>query len=146
MPINIRVATTSDREACIELLQDLSDVTGEWLSAAAGDAFDALLDGVRGQVLIAEEDGEMFGLASVTYCLAMRFGGEYCQFEELVVEPSARNKRVGSMLMEATLANARARGCVEIGAYLTDAAEANKPYYEKFGFRTIGTEMRQRLV
>ena len=42
MGVGMRTATVNDREACIELLQDLSDVTGEWLSSSAGEAFDGL--------------------------------------------------------------------------------------------------------
>ena len=56
MPINIRIANASDQAACVELLLDLIDVTGESLNNAAREAFDRLLDGARGQVLVAEED------------------------------------------------------------------------------------------
>ena len=81
MAVTIRTANADDKEACIELLLDLIDATGEWLSKAAGETFDGLLDGVRGEVLVADDDGEMLGLASVTYNLAMRYGGEYCQLD-----------------------------------------------------------------
>ena len=111
----------------------------------AGEVFDRLLDGVRGQVLVAEDDGELLGLASVTFNLAMRYGGEYCQLEELVVDPAARGKKVGALLVEATIESARGRGCAEIGAYLVEATEHNRPFYEKFGFEAVGTEMRQVL-
>ena len=136
----------NDKEACIELLQDLSDTTGEWLSGAAGDAFERLIDAERGQILLAEDDGELLGLASVTYNLAMRFGGEYCQLEELVVEPSARGRKVGTLLVEETLHRATERGCAEIGTYVVEQADDTRRYYEKFGFESVGTEMRQRLI
>ena len=146
MPVVIRAAAMNDKEACIELLQDLSDTTGEWLSGAAGDAFERLIDCERGQILLAEDDGELLGLASVTYNLAMRFGGEYCQLEELVVEPSARGRKVGTLLVEETLQCAKERGCAEIGAYVVEQADDTRSYYEKFGFESVGTEMRQRLI
>ena len=145
MGIVVRAAQTSDKEACIELLQELIAATGESLSADAGDAFDGLLDGVRGRVLVAEEDGQFLGLASLTYNLAMRYGGEYCQLEELVVDPSARGRHVGALLVEASLAQARERGCREIGAYLTESNEHNRTFYAKFGFKAVGPEMRQAL-
>ena len=53
---------------------------------------------------------------------------------------------VGARLVEATIEQARARGCAEIGAYLVAATEHNRPFYEKFGFQSVGTEMRQVLA
>lgn len=145
MTVKIRPASATDREACLELLEDLSDATGGPMSSAAGEIFDLLLDGLRGRVLVAEEEGELLGLASVTFNPAMRYGAEYCQLEELVVDPAARGKKVGALLMEAMLDQARARGCAEVGAYLVATTEQNRAFYEKFGFEATGTEMRQRL-
>ena len=145
MTVTIRKAVATDREACIELLQELRAADRGPLSAQAGEVFDQLLDGKRGQVLVAEDDGEMLGLASVTFNLAMRYGREYCQLEELVVDPAARGKQVGALLVEGTLQCARDRNCAEIGAYLVSATEHNRPFYEKFGFEAVGTEMRQVL-
>ncbi len=145
MSVSIRAAKATDREACLELLEDLSDATGGPMSAAAGEIFDLLLDGQRGQVLVAEDEGELLGLASVTFNPAMRYGAEYCQLEELVVDPAARGKRVGALLVEALLEQASRRGCAEVGAYLLAATEHNRAFYEKFGFAVVGTEMRQRL-
>ena len=34
---------------------------------------------------------------------------------------------------------------LEIGLYLVEATEHNRPFYEKYGFVAVGTEMRQRL-
>lgn len=145
MMVKIRAARASDREACLELLEDLSDATGGPMSSDAGEIFDLLLDGARGSVLVAEDEGELLGLASVTFNPAMRYGAEYCQLEELVVDPAARGRRVGVMLVETLLDQARKRGCAEVGAYLLAATEHNRPFYEKFGFEAVGTEMRQRL-
>lgn len=145
MSVIIRPANAHDREACLELLEDLSDATGGSMSSKAGEIFDLLLDGLRGAVLVAEEDGELLGLASVTFNPAMRYGAEYCQLEELVVDPAARGKKVGALLVETLLSQARERGCAEVGAYLLASTEHNRTFYEKFGFRAVGTEMRQRL-
>jgi GNAT superfamily N-acetyltransferase len=75
----------------------------------------------------------------------MRYGGEYCQLEELVVDPAARGKNVGAQLVNATVDAARARGCADYGLYLVETTEHNRPFYEKCGFEVVGTEMRQRL-
>lgn len=145
MATTIRPATASDKEACIELLQDFDDATGEGLSKAAGEVFERLLDRDRGVILLAEDDGELLGLASASFNLAMRYGGEYCQVEELVVDPAARGKHAGAELLEGIVAAARERGCAEIGAYVFEAAEHNRSFYEKFDFSVVGTEMRRPL-
>jgi GNAT superfamily N-acetyltransferase len=145
MSVNVRVAVAADKDACLALMGELSAATGSSLNPAMGDAYDELLDGTRGQILVAEEQSRLLGLASVTYNLAMRYGGEYCQLEELVVGPEARGKKVGALLLETTLANARLRGCAEIGAYLVESTEHNRAFYYKFGFTPVGTEMRQVL-
>ncbi len=73
------------------------------------------LDGERGEILMAEEDGIILGMASVSYNLATRYGGEYCRLEELVLDPSARGRNVGAPLLTRTVDRARARGCAEYG-------------------------------
>ena len=81
----------------------------------------------------------------MSYNLAIRYGGEYAQLEELIVDPAARGKNVGGLLIQATIERARARGCAEYGLYLVERTEHNRPFYEKYGFVRVGSEMRQRL-
>ena len=119
------------------------------IGASAGhglkDSFLDLLTKSRGQVVIAEEDSTILGLASVSYNLAMRYGGEYCQLEELIVTPQARGRKLGGLLLQTVIDNANSRGCAEIGLYLIETTEHNRPFYAKYGFEVVGTEMRQRL-
>jgi GNAT superfamily N-acetyltransferase len=145
MAVSIRFAVAEDREACIELLEELAGTSRESLSVNVGEAFDQLLTRERGEIFLAVEDQEFLGMATVSYNLAMRYGGEYCQLEELIVDPAARGKKIGALLMEAVVARARERGCGEFGLYLVESTEHNRPFYEKFGFVAVGTEMRQRL-
>lgn len=129
----------------MELLDALQHATGGKLDSRLGETFDRLLDARRGEVLVAEEDGVVLGMASVSYNLAMRYGGEYCQLEELIVDPSARGRNVGGLLVATTVERARSRGCAEYGLYLVESTEHNLPFYEKFGFVKVGSELRQRL-
>jgi hypothetical protein len=48
-------------------------------------------------------------------------------------------------LVRETLVRAKRRGCREYGLYLVESTEKNRPFYEKYGMRTVGHEMRQRL-
>ena len=143
MSVSIRAATTADRTRCFELLDQLSAATGTSHSDAGIATFDELTTGQRGTVLVAEEDGRLLGMASVSFNLAIRYGGEYCQLEELIVDPAARGKNVGGLLVQGTVDMARSRGCREYGLYLIESTEHNRPFYEKYGFRAVGTEMRQ---
>ncbi len=145
MTIAIRSANPEDRSRCLELLAALSSFAGGSIDPGAGSMFDRLLDQSRGQIIIAEEGGQVLGMASVSYNCAMRYGGEYCQLEELIVDPAGRGKNIGGFLVQRTIDNARARGCKEYGLYLVEATEQNQPFYEKYGFKKVGSEMRQEL-
>lgn len=145
MSIDIRAAAARDAAQCMALLQSLADFTGGSVDANARSLFDLLLTSERGAILVAEESERILGMASVSYNLAMRYGGEYCQLEELIVAPEGRGKSIGGRLVETTVARARERGCAEYGLYLVESTEQNQPFYEKYGFVRVGSEMRQRL-
>jgi len=145
MTINLRDANAQDQESCVELLRELREATGSADNLPRIDCFESLLNKTRGQIVIAEEEGQILGMASVSYNVALRYGGEYCQLEELIVAPVARGRKLGGMLVTEIVDNAKARGCAEIGLYLLETTEHNRPFYEKYGFQVIGSEMRQTL-
>lgn len=158
MTVEIRGAESADYNGCIKLLiqlqaatQDEQGVEKEEGSARFSiDVFEQLLTGERGRILVAEEidaggGKQLLGMATVSYNLALRYNGEYCQLEELIVDPNARGKNVGGLLVTRTVEEARARGCQEFGLYLLETTEHNRPFYEKYGFNCVGSEMRQVL-
>ncbi len=149
MSVTIRKAATDDRNRCLELLDDLNSATGgpesQRQTTGRAEVYDRLIQEKRGRIVIAEEDGTILGMASVTYNLAMRYEGEYCQLEELIVDSSARGKNIGGLLVQRTIEDARSRGCAEYGLYLVKSTEHNEPFYAKYGFESVGTEMRQKL-
>lgn len=143
----IRAAVASDEPEVFRLLRQLfgdRTISDEAVvdSSRARRAFGALLDGARGQVLVAEDRGRLLGVISVSYDLAIRCGGEYAQIEELVVDEAARGMHLGAALVNAAVDGARARGCGEIGLY---AREHNRAFYEKLGFAYAGPELRRTL-
>lgn len=146
MSIELRSAVADDETHCVALLSELKSATRSAPSLPLQDSFRQLLTAERGEIILAVEGAEILGMATVSYNLAMRYGGEYCQLEELVVVPSARGKNIGGLLVQRTVDNARARGCAEMGLYLLETTEHNRPFYAKYGFQVIGTEMRQRLA
>ena len=143
MTISIRTAAADDMDRCVELLFLARNAPAD---PAEGEraVFQRLLDHERGEVFVAVDAGRVVGMATVSYNLAMRYRGEYCQLEELFVEPEARGRNAGGLLVQHTIANARERGCAEYGLYI-DATERTRPFYERYGLAVVGPELRLRL-
>ena len=145
MSINIRLAIPEDEEQCSKLLDVLAEATCDPNNIFDSNTFNEVISNERGGLVIAEEEGKILGMASISFNLALRYNGEYCQLEELVVHQEARGKNVGGLLIEETLRLAKNRGCKEFGLYLLESTKHNQSFYEKYGFAVIGEEMRQSL-
>ncbi len=145
MSINIRLAKPEDQLRCSELLNILAKATSDPHKIFDSDTFSNLISNERGSLIIAEDNGIILGMASISFNLALRYNGEYCQLEELVVDQDARGKNVGGLLIEETLRLAKNRGCKEFGLYLLESTKHNQTFYEKYGFIKVGEEMRQSL-
>jgi len=143
--VNIRLAKSEDKEHCSELLYVLAEASSNSNDIFDSVTFNDLISNKRGSLLIAEEEGKVLGMVSISFNLALRYNGEYCQLEELVVHKEARGKNVGGLLVEEALKLAKNRGCKEFGLYLLESTKHNQSFYEKYGFRKIGEEMRQFL-
>ena len=145
MSPTLRLAAPADRGRCFELLTLLGGPDGRALPPNAAETFDGLLTQARGQIWVAEHGRKLLGMATQSFNLALRYGGEYAQLEELIVDPAARGLKLGGRLLEAAIAGARARGCAEFGLYLLPWTEHNQPFYEKYGLECVGSELRMRL-
>ena len=146
MSVRIRLANDDDYDHCLRLLEVLSSSTGTARAAAIDrHVYSKMLDGERGAILLAEENEQILGMSSISFNVALRYKNSYCQLEELVVDPAARGKNIGGLLVEAAVAKARQQGCNDFGLYLVESTEHNQPFYEKYGFVKIGSEMRQIL-
>ena len=143
--MKIRLAVSEDQQQCSELLDVLAKATSDPNNIFDSSTFKEVISNERGSLIIAEEEGKIIGMASISFNLALRYNGEYCQLEELVVHQEARGKNIGGLLIEETVRLARNRGCKEFGLYLLESTKHNKSFYEKYGFVVIGEEMRQSL-
>jgi len=145
MSVIVRLAKSEDQQRCSELLDVLAKATSDPHEIFDSETFQHLISNERGSLVVAEESGEVLGMASISFNLALRYNGEYCQLEELVVDPDARGKNVGGMLIEETIRLAKKRGCKEFGLYILESTKHNQTFYEKYGFIKVGEEMRQPL-
>jgi GNAT superfamily N-acetyltransferase len=145
LSVILRLAKLEDQLKCSELLNVLAEVTDDSHEIFDTVTFRDLISNERGSLVIAEESGKILGMASISFNLALRYNGEYCQLEELIVDQNARGKNVGGLLIEETIRLAKIRGCKEFGLYLLESTKHNQTFYEKYGFIKVGEEMRQPL-
>ena len=145
MTITVRFAELRDRDRCEELLNLLVGNTAASENIFSGQVFETIVAGRYGRALLACEDESALGMASISFNYALRYDGRYAQLEELIVDPVARGKNVGGLLVAEALKTARDEGCKELGLYLLESTKHNQPFYEKYGFGVIGHEMRQSL-
>ena len=145
MSVIVRLAKLEDQQRCSELLNVLAKVTSDSHEIFVSETFEHLISNKRGSLVVAEESGNVLGMASISFNLALRYNGEYCQLEELVVDQDARGKNVGGLLIEETIRQAKIRGCKEFGLYILESTKHNQTFYEKYGFIKVGEEMRQPL-
>lgn len=58
-----------------------------------------LADGSPSHIIIAEEQGELMGMALVNIGISLRTGGKYIWLNELFVDQSQRNQGIGRKLL-----------------------------------------------
>ena len=145
MSVTVRLAKLEDQNRCSELLEVLAKATSDPHEIFDSKTFKNLISNDRGSLVVAEENGSVLGMASISFNLALRHNGEYCKLEELVVDQDARGKNVGGLLIEETIKLAKKRGCKEYGLYILESTKHNQGFYEKYGFVKVGEEMRQPL-
>ena len=95
MTVIVRLAKSEDQNRCLELLDVLAKATSDPHEIFDSETFKNLISNERGSLVVAEENGAVLGMASISFNLALRYSGEYCQLEELVVDQDARGKNVG---------------------------------------------------
>ena len=146
-PLLIRTARLADYESLVALFDELD----EFHRRARPDffrPFDGLartreqIAGWLGEpgstVLVAEEDGELVGLALLWTRPPSAFDGavprKVIELDNLVVRADRRSRRIGHRLLEAVVAWSRGQGAthVEVGvhAFNRDA----RRFYTTFGF------------
>jgi [ribosomal protein S18]-alanine N-acetyltransferase len=91
--------------------------------------------GNTADVLLAEAPGGALLGAAV---LLRRKGSRRERLYSLAVDPAARGRGVGRLLMEAVLACARSRGAVEVGLEVRTDNEGAIALYRSLGFTGAG--------
>ncbi len=147
----IRQAAIEDEAAVIELLKQLLLPSAEAINQdrydwqrVAQTFRDVVADTGKGAVLVADEDGDLIGMITLSYPTAIRFSGKYASIEEFITAQQARGKGIGSQLLTAAITEARAKGCHEI--QVNNPSKAGYPVYVRQDFEDIGKHLRLRIL
>ncbi|MBI1290980.1 GNAT family N-acetyltransferase [bacterium] len=145
----IRLATHADIPAMAGLLGILFSREGEFTPAldrqVAG--LTAILDDPAiGSPLVAERDGVMVGMVSLLYTISTALGGRAVVMEDMIVHPDHRGDGLGTRLLDAAIAHAKATVCLRI-TLLTDVTNVGaQRLYERRGFvKSVMLPMRLKL-
>ena len=107
-------------------------------------------DPAGGSVLIAEADGSIVGVLSVSWQRAIHVPGIYATIQDLWVDEAWRSRGVGAELVEAVASQARARGVsrLEVGLPRESfaAIASTESFYKRNGFEHLGPRMRRLLA
>jgi GNAT superfamily N-acetyltransferase len=133
--MEIRPATTSDRDAVLALLRAQFEEHAIATETIAPAVDGVLIDGARGRFLLAIEDGGAIGLAAVLYLWTLEHGGPAAWLDELYVVPERRNAGVGQRLLDAALTTAREHGALAVDLEVDVGHERASHLYERAGFR-----------
>ncbi len=138
---DIRRAEHGDKEQVIDLLKQFpsEEITVDWRSAA--ETFDRLVtDRQHYSIFVAEEEGKLLGVITMSYPEAIRCGGTYSCIEEFIVAADGRGKGLGGKLLSAAIKEAESRRCFEL--QVNNPSAAGYPVYLKQGFKDIGKHLK----
>lgn len=92
-------------------------------------------DHALGRILTARLDGELVGIAVISFLWTLEHGGAAAWLDEVYVEPARRGDGIGRKLVEAAMQVARDSGCIALDLEVDAGREAAERLYERMGFR-----------
>jgi GNAT superfamily N-acetyltransferase len=92
-------------------------------------------DHTLGRILTARIDGELVGVAVISFLWTLEHGGPAAWLDEVYVEPARRGDGIGRRLVEAALQVARDNDCIALDLEVDAGHEAAERLYERLGFR-----------
>jgi GNAT superfamily N-acetyltransferase len=137
--MDIRPASPADRDATVALLvAQMREHDIPTPAARLAAAFDHVTaDAARGVILLACESERAIGVAALSYAFPIEVGERIGFLEELYVEPSARERGVGTALLNAVLEAAAGAGAVAVDLEIVSGHERVERLYARFGFKRL---------
>lgn len=136
--MKIRQATIEDSAVITQLMAQLieaSDYEGWQVSPErVEESLRKMADNDAYQVLLAEDEGQVVGLLSLSFRHTLFHPAPSALIDELVVEQGHRRQGVGQQLMAEAIERCRAAGCCEIEVSTERSNEAAQEFYRQHGF------------
>jgi predicted N-acetyltransferase YhbS len=128
--MNIHIATVDDTQTLARIINRAFIVEAFFKIGDRTSPEDvAALMRAGGNFLIAEEDGQAIG------CVFVKTKGATGYFGMLSVDPGQQGKGLGRVLVDASEAHLRDRGCSNVEIEVVNLREELPPFYERFGYR-----------
>lgn len=141
----VRRATPADADGVLELMAGLGRPAVAADPAAQRAVFLAHIAHPDGLVLVAEEDGALAGAASLWIRPRLNWTAPEAWLPDLYVRPAHRRRGVARALLDACVAEARARGCHTLKLESGHDRTSSHPLYGAYGFAHYGRAYRLEL-
>lgn len=138
--MQIRHAVIEDEKVLFDLLKQFSSEGNghDWEKGV--ETFRRIIGNPDlGTVFVADEQGAVLGLISLSYPTAIRCAGRYACIEEFIVDEKGRGKGIGGKLIAAAIEEARSRGCHEL--QVNRPSEVGYPVYIRYGWKDLGKHL-----
>jgi predicted N-acetyltransferase YhbS len=128
--MHIRIATADDADILAAIINRAFVIEAFFkIGERTSSADVAGLMRAGGSFLIAEEGDQATG------CVFVKTKGATGYFGMLSVDPGQQGKGLGRVLIDASEAHLRDRGCSKVEIEIVNLREELPPFYEKFGYR-----------
>jgi len=141
--IRIRKSNYSDSNDVLRLIKQLEpELTNKDLKKVR-EFFKAIIEKEnylnKVAILRNKENREkIIGFISLVFNLVIHDLGLVATINEIVIDKNYRNKKVGSILLENAIGDAKSRGCTEIEVSSSLDRKTAHQFYKKHGFEEVG--------
>ena len=136
--MRIRQATVEDSAVIAQLMAQLIEASGYegWQVSPeqVEESLRKMANSDAYQVLLAEDEGQVVGLLSLSFRHTLFHSAPSALIDELVVERAHRRRGVGQQLMTEAIKRCRAPGCCEVEVSTERSNEAAQEFYRQHGF------------
>jgi ribosomal protein S18 acetylase RimI-like enzyme len=129
----IRSAQPEDAPVIVLLITELAERTGEH-SPISENYVNAYMAHPDNSILLAEEHGQVMGLISFSVRPNLYHAANSCLIEELIVTATARDRGLGSALINEVVRRAATLECAEVSVSTLEENERAIAFYNKHGF------------